>query len=407
LKLLIYGLNFFPELTGIGKYTGEMAAWLAGRGHDVRVITAPPYYPDWKIGRGYSAWRYTQETMAGVTVYRCPLWVPAKPSGAARIAHLASFALSSLPVLLRHMSFKPDVLWTVAPAFFCAPAALAFSRFRGCPCWLHIQDYELDAAFGLGLLKGKWLQDMAGAAERLLLRRFDHVSSISERMLDVAKGKGVSSAKIVFFPNWVDVEAIRPMDMPSPMRAELGISPRRIVALYSGNMGTKQGLSILSGATRICAERGADIDFVFCGNGAGRAGLEKACAGLGNVRFLDLQTEDRLNHLLGMADIHLLPQLADATDLVMPSKLTGMLASGRPVVANGGANTELAAVTRGCGMAAQPGSAPAFAQAIIELAADQALRDALGQSARIYAETNLAKDAVLTKFENQLVHLAR
>ena len=150
MKLLLYGLNYTPELTGIGKYTGEMAAWLAGRGHDVRVITAPPYYPDWKIGRGYTAWRYTQETVAGVTVYRCPLWVPAKPSGAARVAHLASFAFSSLPVLLRQLSFKPDVLWTVAPAFFCAPAALAFSRLQGCPCWLHVQDYELGAALAWG-----------------------------------------------------------------------------------------------------------------------------------------------------------------------------------------------------------------------------------------------------------------
>lgn len=406
MKLLLYGINYSPELTGIGKYTGEMASWLAGRGHDVRVITAPPYYPDWKIGRGYSAWRYTQETVAGVTVYRCPLWVPAKPSGPARVAHLASFAFSSLPVLLRQLSFKPDVLWTVAPAFFCAPAALAFSSLRGCPCWLHVQDYELDAAFGLGLLKGKWLQDMAGAAERLLLRRFDHISSISERMLEVAKDKGVCTRKIVFFPNWVDVDAIRPMVMPSPMRAELGISPRRIVALYSGNMGTKQGLGILSDAARVCAEHGADIDFVFCGNGAGRTGLEKACAGLGNVRFLDLQPEERLNHLLGMTDIHLLPQRADAADLVMPSKLTGMLSSGRPVVASAGQNTALAAVTRECGMVAEPGSASAFAQAIIALASDQALRHALGRSARSYAETNLAKDAVLARFETQLASLA-
>lgn len=406
MKLLLYGLNYSPELTGIGKYTGEMAAWLAGRGHEVRVITAPPYYPDWKIGKGYSAWRYTQETVAGVTVCRCPLWVPAKPSGAARIAHLASFAFSSLPVLLRQLSFKPDVLWTVAPAFFCAPAALAFSRLRGCPCWLHVQDYELDAAFGLGLLKGKWLQDMAGTAERLLLRRFDHISSISERMLDLATAKGVNTGKTVFFPNWVDVNAIRPMDMPSPMRAELGISPQRIVALYSGNMGTKQGLSILSDTARICAERGADIDFVFCGNGAGRTGLEEACAGLGNVRFLNLQPEERLNHLLGMADIHLLPQRTDAADLVMPSKLTGMLASGRPVVTSAGKNTSLAALVRECGMVAEPGNASAFAQDIIALATDQALRDALGRSARSYAETNLAKDAVLARFETQLASLA-
>ena len=102
MRLLIYGLNHAPEPTGIGKFTGEMAAWLAARGHEVRVVTAPPYYPAWQIGAGYSGWLWRRETIEGARVYRCPLYVPAKPRGLTRILHLASFALSSFPVALWH-----------------------------------------------------------------------------------------------------------------------------------------------------------------------------------------------------------------------------------------------------------------------------------------------------------------
>src|SRR5688572_13649337 len=113
MRVLIYGINYAPELTGIGKYTGEMAEWLAFRGHEVRVVTAPPYYPHWRVYEGYQSHWYTRHTSAlpggtsqasslgGLTVIRCPLWVPRRPSGLKRIIHLMSFALSSFPIMLK------------------------------------------------------------------------------------------------------------------------------------------------------------------------------------------------------------------------------------------------------------------------------------------------------------------
>ena len=113
MKILLYGLNFTPELTGIGKYTGELAAWLAARGHAVRVVTAPPYYPAWKIADGFTN-RWGVEDLCGgssLQVWRCPLWVPRQPGGLKRLLHLASFALSSCPVMLRQIFWRPDVVW--------------------------------------------------------------------------------------------------------------------------------------------------------------------------------------------------------------------------------------------------------------------------------------------------------
>lgn len=404
LKILICSLNFSPELTGIGKYSGEMAFWLAQRGHEVRVVAAPPYYPDWKVREGYSSSSYHSELCERVRLIRCPLWVPEKPGGIARLIHLFSFAVSSFPVMLRHVLWQPDVVWVVAPAFFCAPVAWLVSRLSRSRSWLHIQDYEIDAAFDLGLLKGRFLKSMVLGFERWMLQRFDRVSTISHRMLERACGKGVLSDSRVFFPNWVDIFSVNPNLRANRYRSELNIPNQAVVALYSGNMGGKQGLGMLADAARLCADN-ASLFFLFCGNGAGRSDLESACKDLKNVRFLDLQPHERLGELLASADIHLLPQRADAADLVMPSKLTGMLASGRPVVATAHAGTEVARVVNGCGLIVPPEDAEAFSAAVSSLADDVDLRNRLGIAARNYAEANLDKEAVLRRFEEDLSRL--
>ncbi|VTU27438.1 putative glycosyl transferase [Variovorax sp. SRS16] len=401
MKLLVYGINFAPELTGIGKYTGEMVAWLAAQGHDVRVVTAPPYYPDWAVWPGYSASRYTTENWRGAKVLRTPLWVPRKVSGAKRLLHLASFALTSVPALLAQWRWKPDVVWVTEPPMFCTPAALIFARLRSARAWLHIQDYEVDAAFDLGLLKGAWLRARVASMERSLMRRFDRISTISQRMIERARSKGTDDARLVFLPNWADVSAIQPLGADSPYRAELGIRSDAVVALYSGNMGAKQGLELLAEmALRLKDQPG--LEFVFCGNGAGRAELMKRCEALTNVRFLDLQPVERLGDLLGLADIHLLPQRADAADLVMPSKLTGMLSSGRPVVAGARPETELGQVAAECGIAVAPDDAQAFADAVVSLASNAERRRELGIRARAYAEQRFDRNAVLAQFERDL-----
>lgn len=402
LKILLYGINFAPELTGIGKYTGEMAAWLAAAGHEVRVVTAPPYYPDWQVWRGYRATRYTHEVWQGVRVWRAPLWVPARPSGLKRLIHLASFALGSLPLMLRQLAWRPDLVWVVEPPLFCAPTALCVARLTGARAWLHVQDYEVDAAFALGLLQGKLARRLVTGLERWLMRRFDRVSTISDSMLSRAAAKGVAADRLMHFPNWIDLDAIQPLTAPSSYRTELGIPADAVVALYSGNMGGKQGLEIMAEAARLLADQ-IDLHFVFCGNGAGKAELVRLAKGLPNVRFLDLQPMERLNELLGLADIHLLPQRADAADLVMPSKLTGMLASGRAVVATAHADTELGRVVQSCGVVVAPGDAGAFAAAIRTLARDPVRRQALGLAGRGYAELHLGMEGILSGFEAVLL----
>ncbi|MGQ0699664.1 MAG: glycosyltransferase WbuB [Panacagrimonas sp.] len=400
-RILIYATNFSPELTGIGKYTGEMATWLSDEGYDVRVICAPPYYPQWKVQKPYRAWRYQRETLNGAQVFRTPLWVPGKPTGLKRVLHLLSFVLFSIPVLIAQLRWKPQVVWLVEPTLFVAPAALMFARATGAKTWLHIQDFEIDAAFELGLLKGERPRRWADAFERWVMNRCDRVSTISSRMFERARAKGVALSKLVSFPNWVDIDAIQPLKAASPFRTQLGIDQDATVALYSGNMGAKQGLEVLAETARLLSGD-SSVQFVFCGGGSGRKLLMEQCEGLTNVRFMDLQPMEWLGDLLGMADIHLLPQRADAADLVMPSKLTGMLASGRPVIAAASPGTEIARVLNGCGIVVPPERADILAEAVLKLAGQPEQRVALGLAARAYAELELNRDSILTRFDGHL-----
>lgn len=405
MKIVLVSMNFSPELTGIGKYSGEMADGLIARGHEVSVVCAPPYYPTWEVATGHSGAAYrVEQPKPGLTVYRCPIWIPKRLGGLTRLLHLASFALSSMPVVLKLVGWQPRVVLVVAPGFFCAPVAWLAARLAGAKAWLHIQDFEIDAAFELGLLKQPWLRSMAKRAERVMLRRFDAVSTISSRMLRLLAAKGVPMQKTEMLPNWVDASALSSADGSVELRQSLGIDPAQIVCLFSGTINRKQGLGVLVEAARLLS---ADprVVIVICGNGEMRASLEDAARGLPNVRFIDLMPAARLSALLNMADIHLLPQLRGAADLVMPSKLGGMLASGRPVIASATPGTEIASIVISCGLLTEPECADDFAQAIATLAVDAERRHRLGANGRAYAHRVLDSKGIFDRLDVSLAAL--
>ena len=417
MRILIYGLNYSPELTGIGKYTGEMSSWLAARGHEVRVITAPPYYPAWSIREDYRNTLYRTENAARQNpaepiVHRTPLYVPAKPTGLKRVLHLASFMLGSLPVIARQLFWQPQIVFTVEPTFFCAPIALLTAQATGASSWLHVQDFEVDAAFDLNLLPAEGpIHALALGLEKLFTQSFTRVSSISRKMVERAVAKGIPASQAILFPNWVDIEAIHPQccTTPNSFRRELNLEGK-IILLYSGNMGAKQGLELLAPLAQ-SFEHDPRIHFLFCGDGAFRPQLESLVTNHANVTLLPLQPVERLNDLLNAADIHLLPQRAGAADLVMPSKLTGMLSSGRPIIATADAGTQVAHVVNGqssneaCGIVVPAEAPQALNTAVTTLINNPTLRTQLGANARNYAIQHLGKQQVLEQFERDMQSL--
>jgi colanic acid biosynthesis glycosyl transferase WcaI len=123
---------------------------------------------------------------------------------------------------------------------------------------------------------------------------------------------------------------------------------------------------------------------------------------MANVRLLPLQPVERLNDWLNLADVHLLPQKAGAADLVLPSKLLGILASGRPLVASSPAGSELGELAEQAGLRVEPEDGAGFAAALRQLLADGDLRQQLGQTARQLAEQRYGREAVLGQLEHDL-----
>ena len=406
MNLLLIGLNFAPELTGIGKYTGEMAAWLAARGHDVSVVTTRPYYPGWTRTPGLRGWIWERETWRGCRIVRCPLYVPKQPGGWRRLVHFLSYALSSVPGAVAAMrGRKFEVVGAIAPTLAGAPLALALARAGGAKAWLHVQDLEIEAALELQIVTNRRLVAAAQRAERGLLRRFDLVSTISPNMKRALESKGVAAARLRLCPNWIDAAQVFPLADTGTLRPEFGLDGSRPVVLYAGSMGAKQGLEAVVDAARLLASHGTAPLFVLVGAGPAASGLEERAKGLANVRFLPLQPVDRFNRLLNVADIHLLPQRRGVADLVMPSKLAAMLAVGKPVIATTPAASQIASTLGDAGIVVPPEDPGALAAAIGALCEDEPRRRQMGQAAlRIAAGMTI--DVTLAAFERELVALA-
>lgn len=404
MKILIQSINYPPESISTGKYNGEMAEWLAAKGHQVTMITAPPYYPQWQIWKGYSAVTYSVEIIHQVKVIRCPLWVPQKPSTFKRILHLLSFTFSAAPVIFwQIVKEQPDIVIVIQPYFFATPWIRLVSLFSKSKIWLHIQDYEIDTAFELGFLKFKWLRRFATLIENGLLRSVDRVSTVSSRMMERLSLKGVCPEKTFFFPNWVDTQTIFPLDSNEAFRQQLGLTAENFVALYAGNMGVKQGLDLIIKAAKKLIDH-KHIVFVLCGEGAQRKQLFTEAQGLNNIKWIPLQPYKQLNQLLNIADVHLLPQREDAADLVMPSKLSGMLASGRPVLTTAHQETQVAEIVNNAGLVVPPNQVDLFVEALLKLASDTEKRILWGKQARTIAIQQWDKERILTQFEQGLLN---
>ncbi|SEL24646.1 WcaI family glycosyltransferase [Parapedobacter koreensis] len=407
MRILIFGINYSPELTGIGKYTGEMGAWLAARGHDVAVVTAKPYYPEWDVHLAYKGTGWMTERIDGVTVHRVPLYVPKEVTSKKRILHEFSFLGGILPkwfgLLLKK---KYDVVINITPPFHLGFYAWLYAKMKDAKLVTHIQDLQVDAAKELGMISNERLLNLMFKAEKHLLTSSDVVSSISLGMKKKILAKGVLDQKYIMFPNWVDEQTIKPLTKMQSLRDEWGIPLTDTVVLYSGNLGEKQGLEIIIDAAKQFSDR-PDVHFIICGSGGARGRLKAMAeqAGLKQIRFYPLQPYEKLSALLATADVHLVLQKKSASDLVMPSKLTGILAAGGCSIVSALPGTSLYEIVdiHHLGILIEPESVEALTNGL-----QQALDTDLSpyrERARQYAERFLSKEQVLQEFERNLVRL--
>lgn len=401
MKVLLYTLNYYPELTGIGKYNAEMAEYFVNKGDRVEVICATPYYPEWKIHNGYSAFKFTSNIENGVKVTRCPLYVPkGRVTTIKRLLHLLSFAITSSLALMYRARSNWDIIILTQPTLFCAPATLLYSKIVGSKAMMHVQDFEVEAFVGLDMLGGKLLNGIARSFESWVMCKFCAVSSISYRMLELAEEKGVKRKSLIYFPNWSDVEFVTPSVDGSDLKRRWGFEDSDIIVLYSGNIGSKQGLEVVLDAAKYFSSN-ISIKFVFVGSGVSCALLKQMAEKmkLPNVFFRALQPWAIVPEMLALADIHLVVQRQGVADFVLPSKLTNILSAGGHALITTDLHSELNRIADehpGIYTCVEPENVNAFVVGIEQLLNKNLVE--YNYVARCFAEEYLSKDKVLNRF---------
>jgi colanic acid biosynthesis glycosyl transferase WcaI len=397
MKIAVWGINYAPELTGIAPFNRALCEFLAAQGHQVGAITGFPYYPVWrKRDEDRGQW-FRTEVLNGVVIRRCWLYVPVVVGPLRRMLHEASFVVVSL---LRVLALpKPDLFVVISPPLPLGIAAWIASVVKGVPYVFHVQDLQPDAAVGLGMVRPGVLTRILYWMESFAYARAARVSGISRGMLGKFREKGVPEEKLVYFPNGVEL----PIDLPPPgrFRARHGLSPDAFVAMYSGNLGVKQGLDVLIEAARFLQsweemafstrERSPFagdrvVRIVVAGDGARRVHLAELIReyALDNVLLLPLQLEDSYREMLADTDCSVITQQEGTGSFFFPSKLLTSLAVGKPVITVADTNSELAHATMEgkFGVNVPPNQPEALARAIRSLADDSGIPGEMRRASR-------------------------
>jgi colanic acid biosynthesis glycosyl transferase WcaI len=401
MRILLVGINYAPEVTGIGPYNTELAEHLAGAGHSVSVLTSFPWYPQWKIDPAYRRRRpFLVETINGVRIVRSPILLPqARQTAFRRIVFDSSFALTAFVASAGIGGL--DAVICVSPPLQLGPAAWLIARTRRARFIVHLQDIVPDAALSTGMMQAGRAVALSRRLERFVYARADRITVISEGFRENLLAKGVPPEKVEVLSNWVDAGRFLSVSDPDVRRA-LGAPDGEMLVLHTGNMGAKQGLeTVVDAAAQLMGE---DIAITLIGDGQSRAGLEARASALAarNLKFLPLQSD--LPATLAAADVLILSQRAQVTDSAAPSKLLTYMASGKPIVATVNESSEAGQLIRRahCGVVVPPEKPALLAEALRELHRHPERHAELGAAGRRHVSEHFDRQVTLQRWERLL-----
>lgn len=396
--VLIVGINYAPEPTGIAPYTTRMAEHLARSAASVTVLAGLPCYPAWRVEPDFAGHRRIDEKLNGVDLIRLRHHVPVRQTALRRGAYEASFMAH---VALTRLPQEPDVVIAVTPALGGVVAASRIARRHGAPFVVVVQDLMGRAAAQSGIAGGSSVAGVTGWLERRALTRANRVAVVSQTMRPVVESYGVAPTAVTHFPNWSHIDVARRDRLT--FRAELGWSEGVTVALHTGNMGLKQDLGNIIEAARL-SQGDPSLLWVLMGDGSQRQSLVQQATGLPNLVFMSPASADTYPDVLAAADVLLLNERHSVSDMSLPSKLTSYLMSGRPlaaaVAAKGATQIEL---TRSSAALCVATAAPfELHSAVARLARDPEFALQLGRNGLLHAQGHLTESAAMGRLNSLL-----
>ena len=332
MRILIISIAFAPELIGNAPLVTELATDLAKQGHQVTVITGFPQHGLSEIPERYRRKLFLKEDFDGVRIIRCYNYASAQKSFLNKMLSYVSFPLSS--TLSGLIAGEYDIIFTLSPPLWLGLSAYLIGKTKGIPFVYNVQDLFPEAAVKLGALSNEYAINFFEKLERFVSTKAKCVLVICDSFRDSIVSKGIPNHKVVVIPNWVDTDFIRPMAKNNEFREENDIG-NRFVILYAGAIGFSQPLEIVLECAKSMANN-PEILFVIVGSGVKKEQLQEQAKqmSLKNIRFFDSQPRSKLPTLLASADVSLVMLKTGIATVSFPSKIYGIMASGRPIIAS-------------------------------------------------------------------------
>ena len=399
MKILLYTQYFPPESVGPAIWINELVQDLAGRGHELKVLTTFPNHPEGEIFEGYGGKIIQRKVENGIEVFRSWIFPTSSKRFWPRVLSFLSFTISSLFLGLARVR-NVDVIYTTLQPLSLGPVAVWLGKKMGAKVVLNIQDIHPYAAVQMGALRNPILIRILEGLERWNYRKADRVVVISEGFKENLLQKGVPEAKIEVVPNWADPDFIQPGPKHNQFRDSHGLGDSFTV-IYSGGLTHNSNLEPVIEAAELL--RDDPYRFLIVGDGVRKPDLEKMTEdkNLDNIQFLPFQPLDLYPDVLRAADISLVTLSTQAAFASVPSKIFKQMASGRPVLAITAAGNELDRMVREgkFGLQVPPDDPQALAKAIKWAASHPAELDKMGQRGRGYLRSNFSRDHCIKLIE--------
>lgn len=399
-RVLFLNRSYWPDTEATGQLLTALCEGLAVD-FDVHVLAGQP-----NVTAGVAEWKNTP-SRNGVTIHRVKHATFSKRNMFLKAVNFVSF-VRACRKQIRNIP-APDIVVFETDPFLLPFVADGFQKHSNCRMVGYLQDIYPDVAIALKKIGNNFAVRKLRRKLFNIYRRCERMVVLSTDMKDLLLESDIAEDKVSIIPNWADTQKITPID-PQDNRFRKSFSLNgKFVAMYSGNLGLTQRLEEFISAAEILQDD-PEIQFVFVGQGARRPDLEKQVKSLGlkNVLFCDYQPLDELAHSLSAADLHLIPLTAELSRCLMPSKLYGILAAGRPYLTNAPKNSELYNLTKneGVGLTVEAGSSQAIADEIRAAKKDPDRLQRMGRSSRRLVERRFCRTHSVEAFSRLLAEVA-
>ncbi len=396
-KVLVLSLYYAPEITANAPIVTELTRRLAARGFEVQVVAGTPHYRLPQVPARYRRRLYVREILDGVAVTRCYAY-PRSDGVLPKLLNYTSFLLTATPACL--LAPRADVVLAVSPPFLLGLVGALVRLFRGSRVVYNAQDLFPEAYVGAGVLASRLLLRLLDAVQRWVFRLADAITVITPGFQCHLLSKGVSAERIHVIPNFADHGFVQPGPRDNPFSRQHNLVDKFVV-LAAGNIGFSHGTQVLVPvAQRLEAE--PNVVVLVVGEGSERHGLLRAAheARVTNMRFLPPQPTEVLPWMLAAAHVGVVTLRPGIAYASFPSRIYGLMAAARPVVASLDVDSDAAELIRAarCGLVVPPAQPEALADAILTLHRDSTRCSEMGQNGREYLLKHYSKETVAASY---------